>query len=31
MNAALKPACKFDEKCPQLAKNPDAKLIRASG
>jgi hypothetical protein len=30
MNAALKPARKFDEKCPQLAKTK-SKLIRAIG
>ena len=31
MNAALKMARKFDEKCPQLAKTPKRKLIKATG
>jgi hypothetical protein len=31
MNAALKKAHKFDEKCPQSAKTPKPKLIRATG
>ncbi len=31
MNAALKMVRKFNEKCPQLAKTPKPKLIRATG